>query len=1060
MKPIKLIISAFGPYANTMPEILFEPFEEKGLFLISGDTGAGKTTIFDAICFALYGTTSGSYRDTKNLRSEYAAPETESFVDFYFSHQGKPYHVYRRPQYERPKKRGTGMVTVQENAVFQCGADTPIEGVRAVNEAVRELLRIDAAQFKQIAMIAQGEFWELLNAKTDKRTEILRTIFMTDGYKNMEHKLKERLDSSLQGKREAENSAVQYFREVTAGDESGLLEELVRMQERVEGSGSVWNLEELLDLIAKIIEEDRERREAAGQLLEAEEKKYEEKSRAFATAESDNRLVLRLAELTEEKAALDAQSEGMTVRAVSLQRRKDAVYSVKPVYDSWTAQKAKTAGDREAIRKKEAEREEAVRKEREAGEAFAAALQKQPQAEQKRQSAAQIDADRESYSLRDRLQGEIVALREEAGRLAQRSQALERKAGALREKIHTLQEKTDRLQGSPVALEKAKAEGERAAASKKVIDELVAVELPALDKKQKAFEKKQKVFEEARAGYEAAREKKQKAEKRLENCRAGILAGTLEEGQPCPVCGSVHHPQPAILPAESITEEQYRALEEAETAAREEKEKALRAAEREKAALEEKEKTARQGIVKCLGSSLGEAEAAGRTLEELKAMLVREQRGMEESIRQNAARAAQLEENCAELEAAKKDLAEAGGAETEALDEEKGQLEEEKHTNEKRLAEKEASLQPLQKLAYESLEQAQKARDEAVEAARAIEDAIETARKQKEGAAEILAGIQSAVATLRDTLHKDEEEEAVLWRKWEAVMNSKRFTEEAEFLACVVSQEELAEEERTLGDYRAAVEANKALLQQARTDADGKTLTDIGVLRAELEEQNDRVKELRERHQAIASRLSENGKKQAGMRGLQEKLEACRRENDIAARLYALVKGATGKGKITLEQYVQASGFDGILMAANRRLLPMSDGQYELYRQEGSLGKQSNTFLDLEVLDNFTGRRRPVGNLSGGESFKASLSLALGLSDTVSSHLGGIQMEALFVDEGFGTLDRKSIENAMDILLHLSGTGKLIGIISHREELKETILQQIMVSKSRDGSRITVDTGV
>ena len=185
-----------------------------------------------------------------------------------------------------------------------------------------------------------------------------------------------------------------------------------------------------------------------------------------------------------------------------------------------------------------------------------------------------------------------------------------------------------------------------------------------------------------------------------------------------------------------------------------------------------------------------------------------------------------------------------------------------------------------------------------------------------------------------------------------------------------------------------------------------------------------------------------------------------RKENGICTRLYNLVKGTTGNGKITLEQYIQAAGFDGIIAAANRRLQPMSDGQYELYRQEDSLGKRSNNFLDLEVLDNYTGHRRPVGNLSGGESFKASLSLALGLSDTVSSNLGGVQMDALFVDEGFGTLDRRSIDSAMDILINLSGTNKLVGVISHREELIENIPQQIRVKKKKDGSQLDIDMGV
>ena len=172
------------------------------------------------------------------------------------------------------------------------------------------------------------------------------------------------------------------------------------------------------------------------------------------------------------------------------------------------------------------------------------------------------------------------------------------------------------------------------------------------------------------------------------------------------------------------------------------------------------------------------------------------------------------------------------------------------------------------------------------------------------------------------------------------------------------------------------------------------------------------------------------------------------------------MRGTTGNGKITLEQYIQAAGFDGIIAAANRRLLPMSDGQFELFRREDSIGKRSSTFLELEVLDNYTGHRRPVGNLSGGESFKASLSLALGLSDTVSSNLGGIQMDALFIDEGFGTLDKKSIEGAMDILINLSGANKLVGIISHREELIENISQQIRVKKLKDGSHINVELGI
>ena len=215
MKPIKLIMSAFGPYAEKMPAIEFSQFEEKGLFLISGDTGAGKTTIFDAICFALYGETSGKFRDTKNLRSEYAKDTIETYVDFYFSHQGRNYHVWRKPGYERKKQRGSGVTSVNEKAIFYSEDNKSIEGKTLVNDTVKELLHINEKQFKQIAMIAQGEFWNLLNAKTDERTKILRTIFQTSGYNNIEYRLKDRMDASYKLKVQTENSIVQYFSDVT-----------------------------------------------------------------------------------------------------------------------------------------------------------------------------------------------------------------------------------------------------------------------------------------------------------------------------------------------------------------------------------------------------------------------------------------------------------------------------------------------------------------------------------------------------------------------------------------------------------------------------------------------------------------------------------------------------------------------------------------------------------------------------------------------------------------------------------------------------------------------------
>ncbi len=1058
MKPIKLIISAFGSYADQTPEINFEQFEEKGLFLVSGDTGAGKTTIFDAICFALYGTTSGSYRDPKNLRSEYAAADVKSFVEFTFSHQGKEYRIHRQPQYDRPLKRGKGTKQEPETAVFWCGPDVPIEGVKAVNTAVKELLHIDDKQFKQIAMIAQGEFWELLNAKTEKRTEILRTIFMTESYKKIEYLLKDQMDAGIGGLKDTEKSIVQYFQDVTAGQESEHCGELAQMKEYAGESGSAWNLDEILKIISVIIQEDEEQQKMLSKRLQAEEKELEEKNKAVNTGEANNKFVSRFEELTKKRDGLAAQKEEMDGRAASLQRKKDATHFVNPVYERWKSQKEHIADTKEKIRSRETERDQAAEDNKNAALAFEAALAEEPRREEGKRLIAQIDGDLEKYSLRDQYHTEIALLRKKAASLEQRGIELEESEKALKGKITALNGEMLDLQDCPAELAKAKASGEQAAGLKEEMDHIIYTDLPALEQKKKDLGKKQEAYKKAKNAYDEAQKKRQQAEARLESCRAGILAGELEEGKPCPVCGSIHHPAPAPFPAESITEEQCRKYAEQENAAQDKKDEALKAAESVKATVEALEEQLRKNIGKCICKDPDGASAEKETLAGLREMLLEKQAATEEIVRENKGKLEELTKDCSKLEKARKEYEAAVGKETEKLNEDKDKFIEEKHAAENSLVEKQATLESLKSLIFESLEQAQKAREKADQDVRTITGSIEGARGRKEEAEKALAGHQSAIKTLQETLAKSEKMEAVFSGEFQEKLKNKGFASEEEFLAHVVSESELTAEEKALSEYDTAVKTNHIQLQQAKADAEGKTMVDLELLRAELDAQKSRVNTLREEKNAVSSRLSENNKKQKSIIGLQEKLESCRREANTAKRLYELVRGTTGKAKITLEQYIQATGFERIIQAANRRLAPMSDGQYELYRKSSS-GKQSNTYLDLEVLDNFTGHRRPVGNLSGGESFKASLSLALGLSDTVSSQMGGVSMEALFVDEGFGTLDRKSMENAMDILLGLSGTGKLVGIISHREELKENIMQQIRVSKTQSGSRIVVDLG-
>lgn len=1048
MKPIKLKISAFGPYAKTMPEIDFGVFEDKGLFLISGDTGAGKTTIFDAICFALYGVTSGSYRDNKNLRSEYSGQEEDSYVEFSFSHQGKQYRIWRQPQYERPLKRGTGKTIEPEKAVLYCENKIPIEGIKAVNQAVGELLHIDAAQFKQIVMIAQGEFWELLNATTEKRTEILRNIFMTDSYKALEYKLKERMDASRRKYREIQQSIFQYFRDLEA--EGEIAEELLQKRQNMTDDG-IWNVEELLNSVKRLVETDKRLMNEMGQKLSIEQEDMENKIRTLVTAERDRQALERLEALMEKKQQLKNISQEMEERKRLWRQKQKALYFIKPLYQNWKEKSKEKEKTEQDINKTKRELAESQKRAEDLRKALEAALEKEPIAEKNRQKALEIWHDRQRYEQREQLERELGTLSQETDRLREQGAYLEEWEKDLNEERERLRKRMESRINDPVRLERERAAIELAADKKERLDRLMDQDLFLLKKQQETYEEKKADFEAARDCYEAARKKRWEAERMLENCRAGILAAKLRDGEPCPVCGSRDHPDPACIPKEAVTEGLCSQLAEEEAVAQAQKEEALRRTEHARAEQEARKRQILEELRKLLGDqgNFGEMCDLGRQMQE----------NLADALDKGTLRIRALEASCSQL-AEDKAVSERTEREAKQLEQEKVMFAEKQRVQEQERTRAEGALQPLRMLPYKSLEQADQACQEAKRQAQSVMEVIETLKEQKSYAEQEMMRIEAALKTFLQTLEKQKKECRKKELDWKEQMEAHGFADETEFLECEVTQEQLLAEEKEIARYEGEVTTNEARLSQIMEEAKGKRHCDVEMLRQEAETQKRRVEDLQRNVDRIRARMDGNKKRQERIDAQKEDFRRYLRDTQIAERLYMLVRGTTGKGKITLEQYIQAAGFDGIIRAANRRLLPMSDGQYELYRRKSSLGKQSSTFLDLEVLDNFTGRRRPVGNLSGGESFQASLSLALGLSDLISSHLGGIQMEALFVDEGFGTLDRHSLENAMEILLRLSGTGKLVGIISHREELKESISQQIRITKTKRGSQIEIDAGV
>lgn len=1060
MKPIKLIISAIGPYAGTMPPIEFDAFEEKGLFLISGDTGAGKTTIFDAICFALYGTASGTYRDTKNLRSEYAADSAKSYVDFYFSHQGKAFHVWRQPSYERRKQRGSGVIVEKEKAIFYEEGQAPVEGLTQVNNAVKELLHIDEKQFKQIVMIAQGEFRDLLNAKTEQRTEILRTIFSTSGYKNIEYRLKDRMNASFERKTKAENSIVQHFEDVSAKEEDVLFEELEELKKRAGRSGSAWNLDEILDMIERLLLSDREQLRNRKAELEKEETELRKNNKAFALAQINNEFIEKKEKLEKEKEDLENQRAEIDEIILRLDRQKKAARNVNPSYMAWVKKCEEVSSVREQIKEAEVNLEKAAENAKQAEIVLTAAKKLEPEAEKLKQIIIRIEDEKEKYQQKEELDGKSKELEELDKNIETEEEKIRKAEEALQEKIKILGETVKALKGKPAELTEAKNKSEKLKKLLKDLDTAIEEGIPEREKREKDLSGKQKIFLNARSKYEEVSSRRAEAEYMLENSRAGILAKKLVEGEKCPVCGSVHHPEPAKLTESCVSEDAFKKLQEEEAALQEEKSRANTEAEVAKTSLEEFERQLRIMLLDCAKSPLLDITIEEKTMDELIRTVQTAKVQAAAIADEHMEKCGLLERDCKKLERAEKDLESARGEETEKLTFKKEELEGKKQKVKQELTETRTVLMTLKQLSFPDWKTAQKERKQAESKKKKIAEDIEKAEETKKNAeTEVTAG-KSVLKTLSENLKQQEKEEEILQKQLDKEISANGFSSAEEFRLYVADEKDITSAESKINNYMQDVIANEKQLSDARTDAEGKQRIDIEELKALCEKQNAEVELLRKNYTNDENRIRVNEEKQKSILGRKEELEKARKENGICQRLYNLVKGITGNGKITLEQYIQAAGFDGIIAAANRRLLPMSDGQYEMYRQKDSAGKKSNNFLDLEVLDNYTGRRRPVGNLSGGESFKASLSLALGLSDTVSSHLGGVQMDALFVDEGFGTLDRKSIDSAMEILTNLTGSNKLVGIISHREELMENIPQQIRVRKTKDGSRISVENGI
>ena len=1081
MKPTKLVMQAFGTYAE-QTEIDFTQFEEKGLFLICGDTRAGKTTIFDAISYALYGEASGSYRDTKNLKSEYVDKKVESFVDFYFTHQGKDYHVCRKPSFKYTNRNGKPDEQA-EKVIFYQPDGTTLEGAKNVDGtkekpgAIPQLLNMDAGQFMQVAMIAQGEFWKLLNAKTNERTEILRTIFQTDAYKKLELKLKNRMDVSFAARKEREQSISQSFREVKVEPAeisegiSGILAEdlaedseeqprsvvqrICDLQEKLQDSKAVWNIEEMLTLLQAVIGEDTEKAKQKETVLAQAEEELQKLQGTLVSAKDNNAILERYARTKEEQEVLESQKGLFEERRIQLDRTKQATYKVKPEYDAWSAKEhewertkqlitdgAQTLADcqtRAGMADAKVKETEALR----------------PEAEQCQKIVDKVREEEPRYKEREMLQHELGQIQLQLAAQEQQEAALVTAEQMLQKRIGELQEQQAVWKEEPQQLAQAQAAHDKLLDSQKKTESIAKNLIPAWRRKQQELEEAQREYRKNQDAYESAKEAFTHADRLYRANLVGILASDLAEGDPCPVCGATHHEKLATLVEASVTAEQCKELKAVEEKKLDTFNQATASASSLRAVVQAKELQLKEQIRGCMTPAfIGGVEA----LEELLVIFERQRAKLVDAVAQSREQMDTLQQNCEKLREVEAMLARAQGTEMARLAEQRKSLVEERQSLIAKQAASQATLAALQTLSYPDWEAAMQAGNHALARVTEIQTALDTAAKEKKSADEAVARVQASIATQKQALEQQKSDAQMLKQRLNEKLTACQFASVEEMQAQVATDAEIHAEETKLADYDKKVTEVAARLSQLEQEQDARhrTLVDLEQLQQEHTSKRVQVETLRTALQAITFRIQNNCEKQQNIRAQQVAYEKAKKENDTSYRLYTLVSGQTRNGKITFEQYIQAAGFDSILQAANRHLLPMSDNQFQLYRQTNAVGKQTNTFLDLEVLDISTGKRRPVGNLSGGESFKASLSLALGLSDTIAENRGGIQMDALFVDEGFGTLDSKSLEETKDALLSMSGENKLVGIISHRDELMD-IPQKLRVTKGRGGSRIQME---
>lgn len=1000
MMPISLTLSAFGPYPDTIT-IDFESFQEDGLFLITGPTGSGKTMIFDAMIFSLYGKTSGQIRQTDSLRCDHALNEIPTFVEFSFSLHQQNYTIKRNPKYYLEGKK----TPKQPSALLILPDGKMVEGIKEVNQKMISLLGVDDQQFKQICMIAQGEFTKLIMASSDEREKVLRELFHSETYQKLEEKLKVHLKT------------YQDKYDLLLNKRKDLMQEL-----------QVEDHQEYLSKQTKLI---------ASQQKEYDDlkKDLDQKKQQLQLYRLQNQRLIQLKDLKQQfqdlkKQENDYQELNKTVD--TLKKAQETNY----LYISYIKQQKKLQTlklNQEDFLKQLKKLEKDYQEKKVQADSLDYKQQTkeklQNQIQETKQLINQIYQYQNDYQNLQTLKQQYRMLDEEHKLFLKKKEKFENGLQRDQERIQSeqqVQSKYELIKQQYVRLNEQKVKVHQLS---DYYDQILKLNENKSDL-QEEYTVVEKQVDHEKMQYN-------KMEKLYFRKQAGIFALQLKEDQPCPICGSLHHPHPAQIEKEDITKEK---LDQQAKKVKQQEHRLQDILQKILLSNQKKEMLVKQ--TKQLSSELNIQEEISKEIfiKELDHLSKDEKRMKKEYL--------ELQDELKYIQKLKKSV---------ALSLKDMSTYESKELKQAQSLENiQVQIHQLSGKLDDSLRQYEigevnKIYQQVQKEYRQLSLEIETIQQDYEKVKNKYLEIKTKISSLNQQIIQEQEIYDELDNKYHTALDA--FINEEEFLNLKTQINQISILEKKYQDYLISLKSLNEQIISLENEVKDSTYVDLSSLSETIKEVNQ---QLREKNDDLEKLKIDYSLKEKMIKDIQKINQQLEKDEDTYQRYLDLYNLASGKNnaRVSIERYVLATYFENMLIYANVIMKQLSQGRYQLLRKDDAGKGRSQQGLELDVFDQESGNIRSIKTLSGGESFKAALSLALGLSRMVQDYAGGIELNTLFIDEGFGSLDSQSLDQAMNCLMELHHENKLIGIISHVSDLKDRIERQLVVERKQKQSVI------